>query len=515
MPMADLRNGSGPVPRTRKRVLVVNCYFDDLRQPIARTKKVPPALGPVFLAGAFCPERCDIRLYNEGTSGPLQDARLLAWPDMLVLTGLTSAFDRMLHVTAYARTLNPKVIVVAGGPAVRALPTYARRFFDYPCQGDIEQLQDVIGATLGKDYAANDMVPRFDLADWIQGRRVSYAESSRYCNFHCTFCSLTGEGRRYRPYDLEYVRRQILASPGRRHLVFIDNNFYGNDRHYFLQRLALLKELWRAGRFGGWAAIVTNDLFLKDDNLRLAREAGCEYLFSGVESFDIPSLRGYQKVQNLQAPATELIRKCLDAGIVFLYGLILDVTRRRLADIRAELDFITATPEITLPSFLTLPVPLLGTPFFHECLAKRLILPNTMLRDLNSTTLALRPLDPLPEVAEFVRGVLSFRGFRRRAVVHTAGFFRRYRRVLHPRQLAVALSHLPMLCMNSLTTAPFSLGGLGRRRPHRTHITSTEPLDPLYKPAFPLPARYAAYFRPTMVTGADGALAESLIEDLG
>ena len=37
----------------RKRVLVVNCYFDDSRQPLPRTTKVPQAVGPIYLAGAF------------------------------------------------------------------------------------------------------------------------------------------------------------------------------------------------------------------------------------------------------------------------------------------------------------------------------------------------------------------------------------------------------------------------------------------------------------------------------
>ena len=40
----------------RKRVLVVNCYFDDSRQPIRRTSKVPQAVGPIYLAGAFARE---------------------------------------------------------------------------------------------------------------------------------------------------------------------------------------------------------------------------------------------------------------------------------------------------------------------------------------------------------------------------------------------------------------------------------------------------------------------------
>ena len=101
----------------------MNCYFDYSREPIRRTTKIPQAVGPIYLAGACSRELCEVRCYNELSSGPLEDGSLLGWPDMLVLTGLTHCFDRMLHLTAYGRTKNPKVIVVAGGPAVRALPS--------------------------------------------------------------------------------------------------------------------------------------------------------------------------------------------------------------------------------------------------------------------------------------------------------------------------------------------------------------------------------------------------------
>ena len=79
----------------------------------------------------------------------MEDEGLLGWPDMLVLTGLTNGFDRMLHLTAYARSKNPKVIVVAGGPAVRALPLLSKKVFDYACLGDIEELCEVIADAFG------------------------------------------------------------------------------------------------------------------------------------------------------------------------------------------------------------------------------------------------------------------------------------------------------------------------------------------------------------------------------
>jgi hopanoid C-2 methylase len=72
MPMASRMN---PV---KKRVLVVNCYFDDSHRPVRRPLKVPRAMAPVYLAGAFS-ALSDVRLYNEVASGPLDDEHLVGW----------------------------------------------------------------------------------------------------------------------------------------------------------------------------------------------------------------------------------------------------------------------------------------------------------------------------------------------------------------------------------------------------------------------------------------------------
>ena len=160
----------------RKRILIVNCYADETRGPVSRTHKVQQAMGPAYLAGAFAPELCEIRLYSELAGGPLEDERLLGWPDMLVLTGLTTALDRMLHLTAYTKTKNPRVVVVAGGHAVRALPHYCRRFFDYACLGDIEELREAVTEVFGSKYTGALAEPRFDLVPWVN--RIGYVESS-------------------------------------------------------------------------------------------------------------------------------------------------------------------------------------------------------------------------------------------------------------------------------------------------------------------------------------------------
>jgi hypothetical protein len=493
----------------RKRILIVNCFFDELRRSIHRSSKIPQAMAPAYLGGAFSKELCDIRLYSELATGQLKSEALLGWPDMLVLTGLTNAFDRMLHLTAYVRTKNPKVIVVAGGPAIRALPRLSGRFFDYSCNGDVEQMKEVIRDAFGAAYTVDEIMPRFDLAYWVGGM-IGYVETSRNCNFHCSFCSLTGEGRNYEKYDLETIRKHILALGKKKIVVFLDNNFYGNDRKFFLARLELIRSLWKQGVFEGWGALVTSDFFLKSKNLVLARESGCQVLFSGLESLSMEWLRKFNKVQNTLMPPLQMIRSCDEAGIIFSYGMMLDPFERSLAELRQELEFIIATPEIPLPSYLSVPVPILKTPFFFECVAKKALLPFTKLRDLDSTTLSLKPLEPIRKVAAFIKEIQSPRGYRMRALQHTVHFLRRHGLGLERLQILIALGSAAVFCAPIYGTAP-NYSSL-RKKSKRTFISTSELLDKAYSPFFPVSSTYESYFKPTMLTDAEGCLTDDMQE---
>ena len=500
------------MPPRQKTALVVNVYFDDLRRRGGRPYSAPQAIGPTYLAGAFHPEHCRVRLYNEQYSGPLLDAAQFKWADMLVLTGLTVSLDRMRQLTAYARTANPGIVVVAGGSAVRALPRYSARFFDYSCSGDVEELLAVVRDAFGAAYVAEEMFPRFDLSYWFG--RLAYMESSRHCNFKCGFCSLTGEQARYHHYDLDYIRRQVEAIGRPRLLTFLDNNFYGNSRRYYHQRTDLLGELWREKRFGNWTALVTSDFFLKDDNIERARKAGCLGMFSGVESFDMGVLRRFNKLQNTPLPQVELIRRCLDAGLIFAYGLVFDLSERTLAECREELSFITGTPEIPLPAFVNQAIPLLGTPYFRRCVEDGGLLPLTKLRDMDGSTLVQYPLDPIDDVIEFLRGLPNLKGYRRRVLRHSAGFLRRYGRRLDRVQMAIALSSALMTVAPGLASAPTRLGRNLSGHAGRSYLTTTEPLDHHFSPGLPVAARYRDHFRPTMITDAEGGLDESVAPDL-
>lgn len=499
-------------PDRKPRVLIVIAHFDETRRLEGRPHFMPQGVGHAFLAGMLHPERCEVRLYSEFESGPLLDIDLLGWPDMLVLTGVTAAFDRMLHLTAYARTLNPGCVVVAGGPAVRSLPRLSARFFDHACRGDIEELRDVVIDVFGERYAAEDPVPRFDLLN--PRSRVGYVESSRYCNFRCAFCSLTGEGRRYRAYDLDYIERQIRAYDPNKYLLFIDNNFFGSNRAAFDAKLALLEEMWRLKRFRGWFAIVTGDLFADASTLARMRRAGCLALFSGVETTDPGELRRYGKKQNLVLAQQAAIERCLETGIVFGYGLLFDPSEHTTARMRAELDGLLSNHRAPLPTFFSLTIPLLGTPIFRDYVAERRLLPNVRLRDMDGATVVTETVDPAADVVAFLRDIKDMSWAKWRVLAHAAGFLRAYGRALSPAQLACIAMNGARLCFPGVNVNNTRLLARHRAPPRRTYLGATEPLGPLYEPLIRVPEHLSGHFAPTMVTNAEGELHEALAEDL-
>ena len=50
-----------------------------------------------------------------------------------------------------------------------------------------------------------------------------------------------------------------------------------------------------------------------------------------------------------------------------------------------------------------------------------------------------------------------------------------------------------------------------KQRKRRTYVSTTEPLDHMYAPAFRVDSRFKRYFEPTMVTNELGELHEDLI----
>jgi len=496
----------------RKRVLIVNCYMPETREPMQLPNEMPMPLAPIHLAGHFAPARWEIHIHNEVSHGWLElfKPELLDWPDVVVFCGLTASFDRFRQLSAYFKTRNPATVTIAGGLAIRALPRHARLFFDYTCRGDVEEIGGVIADIFGPEYVAEDPVPRYDLANWL-GRWIGYAESSRNCNFRCSFCTLTADGRPWRGHAPDFFMRQLEAMGPRVLLHIADNQFGGPDPESLAERLKVLREARRRGLFKWWAGFVTDSFLWDERNLELARESGCISLLIGVESFDQEWLKRVNKRQNLRVSQVDLIRRTLDAGILFMYGLVFDPTERTVADMERELDVIAGEPSVPAPNFIFCATPYPGTPFFRDRFDRGLILPNTKVRDLEGSTLNLKALDGEERAAQFLRTGKNLRGRRAK--------FLRHQVQLHWRYLSTLPAHLhgvSALTLGSIMS-PQGLSNsrylLRDRRP-RTHVGATDVLDRVFTPQTNVDAKYASWFEPTMVTLADGSLNPALADDL-
>ena len=140
------------------------------------------------------------------------------------------------------------------------------------------------------------------------------------------------------------------------------------------------------------------------------------------------------------------------------------------------------------------------------------MLPDTKLRDMDGTTIMQRPVDDMDEVVKFVEDLQSLRGFQKRIIKHSIDFTRIYGRKLTKMQLIFATGAGLLVCAQRLTTSLTGLGWASRPKRPRTFISSTEPLDHMYTPAFRVDSRFESYFRPTMVTDKRGELHQDILE---
>jgi len=495
----------------KPRIFIVNCYADNHRHARGNRWFAPQSMATGVLAGQLNPQTTDLRVWCEFKDGPLLDLKPLARADMLVLTGLNTAYDRMRHLTAYAKTLNPKSIVVAGGPAVRMLHKLSKQFFDHVCTGDAEQLADVVANEFGSHHRAEIPTPRFDLMAWPGP--IGYAESSRNCNFRCSFCSMTAENRPFTSYDLNMLERQLIPQADRNCIMMLDQNFFGGSRDGVLLRLERMKQLHQRGHLKGWSALVTGDFFKDPAYLGRFKEAGCIGFFTGVESFSAAQIAAYNKKQNLVVPQFENIRNCLEAGLVFHYGLVLDLYERSVKEVTTELDMLLTEPRITLPSFLSLAIPLLGTPLFKTRLHQKALLPGLKLRDMDGRSVMTRTIDPLNVAVDFARRMDTGLLPKWKLAGRAASLTWHYARKLRPIAMTSALADVVAMAYPRLGSA--GRDGFFPSKGGRSYCATTEPTGTLYRPQINVADRYQAFFSPLQVTDAEGALCQSLIDDLG
>lgn len=355
-----------------------------------------------YLAG-FVPSQFEITLVDEYNQ---------AVPDRhFDLVAITVNTPNAPHIYAMAKKFRARgAWVVLGGPHVTLLSEEAGLHADTIFVGEAEEtwprfLQDFLEHNPKPVYTCQSPpsltglpLPRRDLVHrhWLTKGAVF---ASRGCPHTCSYCCLKQiYCPQFRTRPLKEVVVDIASIPNR-HFVFWDDNFFAQPEY----TKALLKELIPLKK--RWAAQVTAHSCLDEELLALARQAGCLYLFLGLESFSTAGLqhanKSFNPLQNY-AKIIDLIHHhgiSIQAGIVFGFDSDTEQTFGDTLQICEELGLDGAT--------VSLLTPFPGTELYRQFQQQNRLLPVDWSYYNGKTRVAFQPQQLTPE--QLLAGYHSFR----------------------------------------------------------------------------------------------------------
>ncbi|MGB6121308.1 MAG: radical SAM protein [Bacteroidota bacterium] len=307
-----------------------------------------PPLGLATLA-ALCPESWDVEIVDENIeSVPLQPEA-----DIVGVCGMGVQLKRQTELLAFYREKGYHV--VAGGSYASLCPELYEPLADTVVAGEAEYIwqefcRDFEAGTpqgLYRETGTVDLsdspVPRFDLLKLDKYHSVSL-QFSRGCPFLCEFCDIIVMfGRKPRAKSTEQVGREldVLRKFDVHHLFFVDDNLIGNKRFAKdLMRFLVRYQEEHDYRFH-FGTQLSIDFSQDDELLRLAREAGFDWVFIGIESPEEESLKETRKLQNTRGDLLSSIRKIYSNGIQVLGGFIIGFDHDTVEIFEKQERFIT------------------------------------------------------------------------------------------------------------------------------------------------------------------------------
>ncbi|MDP4223830.1 MAG: B12-binding domain-containing radical SAM protein [Bacteroidota bacterium] len=306
--------------------------------------KYPAAPLGLLTVAALLPQHWILRLIDENVE-PLPDDHL-KWADIVCTGGMLSQQKSMLNFIRRAHNLDR--IVVIGGPDPTSQPeVYLEADFLVLGEGEITIpmfLKDLQKGTKsgryyseGKANMLKAVVPRYDLINFRNYLMIGL-QFTRGCPFNCEFCDiieLYGRIPRFKSNGQVIKELQCLYDLGYRgHIDIVDDNFIGNKK----KAKDLLRELKTWSQNHGYpfyfATEASIDLTDDDELLQLMKDVDFRYVFLGIETPENDTLKLNRKIQNVNKPIEDAVRKLLSYGIVSNGGYIIgfDSESKQIAD---------------------------------------------------------------------------------------------------------------------------------------------------------------------------------------
>ncbi|MDT8320683.1 MAG: radical SAM protein [Xanthomonadales bacterium] len=288
-----------------------------------------PPLGLATLA-ALSPAHWTVQIVDEAieTLPDRPDA------DIVGICGMGVQHQRQLELLAQYRQQG--YFTVAGGSFASLCPERLAAHADCVIAGEAECIwpqfcADFEAGHAGSLYVEQGAVdlssvptPRFDLLD-MQRYGTASLQFSRGCPYQCDFCDIIVMfGRKPHTKTPQQIGRELdaLRAQGATSAFFVDDNLIGNKK-LAKQLLRYLVDYQRRHgypfEFGTEASL---NLAEDSELLGLFREAGFAWVFLGIETPDVESLKAVGKVQNTRTDLLQVVRTIYAHGIDVFSGFI-------------------------------------------------------------------------------------------------------------------------------------------------------------------------------------------------
>lgn len=285
----------------------------------------------------------------------LEDRLRAALPDVVGITAMTLTLIDVLETIKVVKKINPRTLVVLGGPHVNIFPeeTIALPGVDYLVLGEGEEavlelldalgndnaLENIKGLVFKKErnivntglrpmiqdldklpFPARHLVPYKKYYSLLAKRRPATTTfTSRGCPFNCSFCDRPHLGKKFRYRSAENVVDEMeeCVKMGIHEFLVYDDTFTVNKKRV----LAVCDEIIRRKLDVGWDIRSRVDT-IDSEMLRALRKAGCNGIHYGVEAGTEKILKVLNKNINLSKVA-EVFRLTKKEGLqVLAYFMI-------------------------------------------------------------------------------------------------------------------------------------------------------------------------------------------------
>jgi len=282
--------------------------------------------------------------------------------DFIGLTGKVTQENRMLALADEFRRRGRTVLI--GGPYASLNPEFARGHCDVLLIGELEAVAGKLFADLDSGawqevYEAErpeldlSPVPRWDLYN-NERSLLGCVQTSRGCPFECEFCDVIqylGRKQRHKSVAQVIAELDVLYELGYRNVFLSDDNLTVY-RKRAKELLAGLRD-WNMARERGpvsFGTQVSIDAARDPEMMSLLGEAGMTWVFIGIETPNVESLKETKKRQNVGIDLVQQVEVFLEHGVAVIGGMIVgfDHDGPDIFNLQYEFGMSTPIPIFTL-----------------------------------------------------------------------------------------------------------------------------------------------------------------------